>query len=687
MAKARYIVGVDVGGTFTDVFFLDEANRTISVGKVPSTRADQSIGFIAGIRSQVADLADVATVVHGTTVGTNALLERKVARTGVITTEGFRDVLEMRRRDRPKTWGLRGQFTPVIPRDLRLEVAERTLADGSVRKRVSAAQVRRAAKELLASGAEAVTIFFINSYANDSNEKVAIEALRSVWPNAYVSCSSDILPEIREFERASTTTLNAALQPVVGHYLERLENSLRQAGCEGQILIVQSNGGVMSVDTARRLPVRTALSGPAAGVIACGHLARAAGFPNVITGDMGGTSFDVSLIANGESALAAQTEIDFGMVVRTPMIEITTIGAGGGSIARVDRSGLLQIGPESAGADPGPVCYGLGNTRPTVTDANVVLGRINADRPLGTGDKARRLDVDAARRAIAREIGKPLGLDDMAAAEAILRVANARMAGAIRLVSIERGHDPKRFAYMTFGGGGALHVCAMMREVGVATGLVPRYPGITSALGCVIADMRHDFVRTLNTTLAEFDERTFGRDLAATIAEGRKVLATAAVEFEAIEPSLQLDMLYVGQTHTLAVPVPIADKQGIRREDIRAAFEASYLAAYGRLLEGIPIRVLNMRVAVTGRRRKFDLALLAPSTGSSLQESLLGERTVWSSGSPHKAPVYDRLRLPALAQISGPALFEQADATVWLEPGMRARVDALGNLIITEDTP
>ena len=483
--RARYVIGVDVGGTFTDVFFLDQQAGKAFINKVPSTgrrgghagqtakdqtagdraAGDQSDGFIAGIRSKLTDFADISTIVHGTTVATNALLERKVARTGVIHTRGFRDVLEMRRRDRPTTWGLWGQFTPLVERDLRLEVDERTLADGSIHTALDLAQVKRVARQLLAQGAESACVFFINAYANPANERRALAALRSVWPNGYVSCSSDILPEIREFERASTASLNAALQPVVGRYIERLQNNLRAQGFAGELLIVQSNGGVMSAPSACELPVRTALSGPAAGVIACAHIAREAGFPNVITGDVGGTSFDVSLIAEGESALAAQTAIGFGMVVRTPMIEITTIGAGGGSIAWVDRSGLLQVGPESAGSNPGPVCYGLGNQRPTLTDANVVLGRINAERPIG--GKLAKLDVAAARAAILRDVGKPLGLDVMAAAEAILRVANANMAGAMRLVSVERGHDPKRFAYMPFGGGGALHVCAMMREVGV----------------------------------------------------------------------------------------------------------------------------------------------------------------------------------------------------------------------------
>ena len=322
MKNPIYVVGVDVGGTFTDIFVLDEAAGTVTTVKVPSTRDDQSRGFVQGIGQRVADFAEIGTMVHGTTVGTNALLERKGARTGIITTEGFRDVLEMRRRDRPTTWGLKGSYTPVVERTDRLEVSERVLADGSVLKMVDEEEVRAQARTLAENGCEAACVFFINGYANNDNERRAVEAVRSVWPNAFVTAATEILPEIREFERVSTATLNAYLQPVVSSYLERLETALGEGGFAGELLIVQSNGGVMSAETARRYPVRTALSGPAAGVIAATAIAKAAGLDNIITCDMGGTSFDVSLVADGKAALAAQTAIDFGMVVRTPMIEI-----------------------------------------------------------------------------------------------------------------------------------------------------------------------------------------------------------------------------------------------------------------------------------------------------------------------------------------------------------------------------
>ncbi len=677
------IVGVDVGGTFTDLFALDPATGTFRTGKVPSRRGDEAAGFVDGLNA-VGGMAGLAAVVHGTTVGTNALLERKGARIGLIATRGFRDVLEMRRRDRRRTWGLWGDFVPVVDRDLRVEVDERTRADGTVLVPIDPAQVAEAGRALRARGVEAIAVAFINAYANPANERAAMAALRALWPDGHLCCSADILPEIREFERTSTTALNAYLQPVVGAYLGRLEAALGQGGFGGRFHIVQSNGGVMSTAMARSLPVRTALSGPAAGVIAAAAIARAAGFPDVITGDLGGTSFDVSLVANGQPAFAAQAAIDFGLVIRTPMVEITTIGAGGGSIARVDAGGLLQVGPESAGSVPGPVCYGAGNDRPTLTDANVVLGRINAERPIG-GALA-RLDVEAAREAIARRIGAPLGLDAVAAADAIVRVANAKMAGAIRLLSIERGHDPARFALMPFGGGGALHAGALMREVGLKATLVPRFPGVTSALGCVLADLRHDQVQTVNLMLAGLDEAALDARLAAAGEEARGVIERGGLPIEGVEVRFEADMHYVGQTHTVAVPLPFrpaGGAAGVTIGAIRTAFEAAYTAAFSRLLPEIPIRIANVRTIAIGRRPPLDLATLAPPATASRAAAERGARTVWFDGAAHQATVWSRLDLPAGAEIAGPAILEQADATIVVDPGLAARVDRLGNLVIT----
>mgnify|MGYP000008648664 FL=1 len=676
------MIGVDVGGTFTDIFVLNEAAGTARVAKVPTTRPDQSRGFLDGIKQEVSDFSQISVVVHGTTAGTNALLERKGAKTGVICTQGLRDVLEMRRRDRPRTWGLRGNFEPVVDRRNRLEVPERTLADGTVRTPVDLDAVRSAAQALQANGCESVAILFANSYANTANEEAAVALLRDIWHNQHVSASSEILPEIREFERFSTTALNAYLQPEVSGYFARLENALKADGFEGEFMIVQSNGGVMAVDTACRLPVRTALSGPAAGVIAAAYIAQSAGFENVITGDMGGTSFDVSLISAGRSMLSPQTSIDFGMVVRNPMIEITTIGAGGGSIAWVDKGGLLNIGPQSAGSNPGPVAYGLGNTRPTVTDANVFLGRIDPENPIG--GELERLDIDAAGRAIDEHVGKPLGLTTVEAAEAILKVANSRMAGAIRLVSIERGFDPKNFAFMPFGGGGALHAGAMLAEVGIARAIVPRYPGVTSAMGCVIADMRQDFVQTINSRVDMLDEAALAAFMHAHVDQGLALLDAARTNFEARELSFELDMAYVGQTHTVSVPLTVktdgSTVAAVTRAEIETAFDATYKATYGRLLQNGVRRILNLRSAVTGKRPKFDLSTLAPPEGGRVEK--IGMRKVHFGNTWYDTAIYDRLALPSGTKIVGPAILTQPDTTVLIEPHLQGRVDRFGNTII-----
>ena len=688
MPERQTVIGADVGGTFTDLFFVNEATGQCEIAKVPSVRANQTRGILKGVALGPAALTDVSLLVHGTTVATNALLERKGARTGLITTTGFRDVVEMRRRDRPDTWGLWGMFDPVIPRDLRLEVNERILADGTIHTPVDADEVKAAAKTLLENGAEAVCVFFINSYANQQNEQAAAAAVRAVWPNPHVTVASDILPEIREFERSSTAGLNAYLQPPVGDYLQHLETGLREGGLDGNVLIVQSNGGVMSVEAARSYPIRTAYSGPAAGVIAGAHIGTSAGYPNLITCDMGGTSFDVSLVANGQSALAAQTSVDFGLIIRTPMIEITTIGAGGGSIAWVDRGGILQIGPESAGSDPGPVCYGLGNERPTVTDANLVLGRINAEKPIG--GVLDRLDTDKAKEALETHVGRALGIDAMDAAEAVIRVANARMAGAIRLVSVERGHNPEAFVAMPFGGGGALHTGALIKDVGLSKALVPRYPGVTSALGCVIADMRFDRVHTINVLVDQLDITLFKREISTTILEGEDRLNESNAIFVGREHIIELDMLYVGQTHTVSVRLPVSAENmedKLRPELILEAFEATYQEAYGRLLEGLPIRIINLKIAVIGKRPKFDLSVLGPAVSASVSAAKTEEREVWIGGAWHNASVYQRLKLPENAHVPGPALLEQPDTTIFIDPDLEGVVDRFGNLVISRKIP
>jgi len=678
-SSCRYTVGVDVGGTFTDIFIFDQVSGTVEIVKTPSTIDDQSRGLVEGVAQKVPDFSQLINVVHGTTTGTNALLERKSAKTGIITTRGFRDVLEMRRRDRPTTWGLWGQFEPLIERNVRLEVDERTLADGTVLQPVALDQVQAAARALMSAGCLSVCVFFINGYANDGNERAAAEAVRRIWPNDYVTCATEILPEIREFERVSTGSINAYLQPVVSSYLDRLDTGLRRANFDGDLLIVQSNGGMMSIDTAKSYPVRTALSGPAAGVRAAQSIADATGHRNIITCDLGGTSFDVSLIADGQAALSAQSQIDFGIVIRAPMIEIVTIGAGGGSIARIDAGGFLQVGPESAGADPGPVCYGAGNEQPTLTDANLLLGRINADRPIG--GKLARLDAKAARHAIEEAIGKPLNLSAEEAAEAVLRVANAKMGGAIRLVSIERGHDPANFFAMPFGGGGALHAGALIKDCGLRGALVPRYPGVTSALGCIVADMRHDRVQTVNQLVNDIDAGRLLNEMQSAEVELRGLLDKSGVEFNTIDTIFELDMLYVGQTHTITATLDIENGL-LDRDTIGKAFDAAYKRNFGQLLEGLQNRIMNYRVAVIGRRPAFDMRLLGPAEASPASQCVIDQREVFCDGIWQSLPVYDRLSLAKGERVPGPCLLEQPDTTIFIDPGLEGYVDDVWNLVI-----
>ncbi len=677
------IVGIDVGGTFTDVVALDEADGHVRIGKVPSTRTRESAGFVAGVRSVVEDLGRLGAIVHGTTVGTNALLERTGARTAVLATEGFADVLEMRRRDRPSTWGLWGDFEPVSPRDLRLGVAERTLADGTVVATVDPDEVVAAATELLDRGAIAIAVTFLHSYADPSNEAAAAAALRAMWPNDSVSVSSEILPEIREFERTSTTTLNAYLQPVVGGYLAQIEADLAAAGFAGELLIVASNGGVMTVEAARRFPVRTALSGPAAGVGAAASIAAAVGLDDVITGDVGGTSFDVAVVSGGRPVIAPQTTIDFGLVIRTPMVEVSTIGAGGGSIAWIDRSGLLRIGPESAGGVPGPACYGMGNERPTVTDAHLVLGRINADRPIG---ERGALDVDAARAALERHVAQPLGLEVEEAAEAVFAVATSAMAGALRLVSIERGHDPSRFRLVPFGGGGGLNCCELVDDIGLAGALVPRHPGVISALGCVMADLRHDMVRTIGVGLDVLDVSALAERMAAAESAGRELVGRSGAALVGTTVRHELDMSYVGQTHAVTAPLVDAGGEPLRPQDldaaaVRHAFESTYRSVYGRLLDDVGVHVATLRSTVTGVRPEVDLRALGTSDRDG--EPTLGTRGLVIGGATVDAAVMERGVLAPGDEVAGPAVLEQPDATTVLPPGWDGVVDELGNLAVT----
>ena len=672
------LVGVDVGGTFTDLVLVDEASGEVRVAKVPTTVANQAGGVQAALAGTAAGADEVAVIVHGTTTATNALLERKGARTGLITTRGFRDVLELGRRTRPTPYGLKGNFEPLIPRDLRLEVDERVDAEGLVVTPLAPDQMREAVLRLRGQGVEALVIHFMHSYVNDAHERQAREIAAALWPNAYITVGSELLPEYREFERGTTAAINGFVQPVIDRYLRTLAAELARQGYRRELLIMQGNGGTMSVDLAARHAVSTLMSGPAAGVKAAAYTALAAGHRNIISCDMGGTSFDVGVIRDGRPALTADKELGYGLPVRVPMIDIHTIGAGGGSIARVNSAGILQVGPESAGADPGSICYGRGGEEPTITDANLLLGRLNPAGLLGV-DRAARLD--RIREIFDKKIGAHLGLGPDEVASAIVRVANDKMAGAIRLVSLQRGHDPRDFVLFAFGGAGPLHAVALARELAIPRVLVPARPGITSALGCLVADVRHDFVKTVNQGVLRLDLAEAHRILASQVDEGRRMLASEGVEVETVTVQHEADMQFVGQTHVLTVPVARTD---FAREDLVRAFEAAYWERFEVELREMRAQVVSLRTAVIGRRRPVSLqgliALEAAPAGGAVPAA---RRRAWFDGQWRDAPVYRREQLGIGAELIGPAIVEQLDSTTVIEPGDRVRVDALGNLEIT----
>ena len=670
MSRADKVVGVDVGGTFTDLILMGPEG--LRVAKVPTTPQNQAFGVFAALEATGVPLAEVASIVHGTTATTNAMLERKLATAGLITTRGFRDVIELGRRTRPQPYGLKGWFEPLIPRERRLEVTERLDATGQVIAALDEDKVRAAALALRAAGCDSLVIHFLHSYVNPAHERRAAEIAAEVWPNGYITQGHAILSEYREYERGVTAAVNACIQPVLDLYISRLREGLAERGYPRDLLVMQGNGGTVSSGIVAEAAVKTVMSGPASGVMAAAYTAKAAGIENVITYDMGGTSCDVGLIRGGVPEVSSELELEYALPIHVPMVDVHTIGAGGGSLAAVDDAGILQVGPESAGADPGPICYGRGGTRPTITDANLLLGRLNPEALLAVDTP---VSLDDLRATFARDLGETLGLDAEAAAAAVLRIANDRMAGALRLVSLSRGHDPRDFALFAFGGAGPLHASALAKELGVPRVLVPARPGITNALGCLAADLRHDYVNTVNRPVAELDENLVRETLEAQVAEGRATLEREGVEIEGITLLHSADMQFQGQSHILTVPIAEAS---VTRDQLQADFEAAYWTRFEVELPEIRAVLVNLNTAVIGRRRGVDLQTLAPLETNAPAT----RRRVWFAGGWQETPIYRRGQLPPGSRIDGPAIVEQLDTTTVVEPGDRVEADALGNLIL-----
>jgi N-methylhydantoinase A len=671
------VAGIDVGGTFTDLILVDN-RRGVRVAKVPTTVENQAFGVIDALNGTGVDPADLDLIVHGTTTTTNAVLERRLAKTGMITTRGFRDVIELGRRTRPQAYGMTGSFVPVIPRNLRLEVGERVEASGAVRHALDEEETRAAVQQLLAAGCESLVIHFLHAYANPAHERRAAEIAAETWPNGYITTGHSLLSEAREFERGVTASVNASVQPILERYVRRLRGELERLGYRRDVLIMNGNGGMISARFVALEAAKTVMSGPASGVIAAAYTGARAGHRNLVTYDMGGTSTDVALILDAEPAVSNETEIEYAMPIHVPMVAVHTVGAGGGSIARVDASGLIQVGPASAGASPGPICYGRGGREPTITDANLLLGRLDPKRLLAVDAP---VTVEEVRRIFEEKIGFPAGLDAIEAAGAVLKLGNLKMAGAIRMVSVGRGHDPRDFALFAFGGAGPLHACALARELGLPMVLVPARPGITNALGCVVADLRHDFVNTVNQPVPLLDEALMKAVLGRQAEEGRALIAKEAIEPETIRTMHSADMQFVGQTHILNVPLPSAD---VSREMLQTLFEKAYYARFRVELPEIRANLVNLNTSVIGVRPAVDLGRLIDPEGraATLDEARREIRTVWWNGEWLETPVYQRDRLPLDATVRGPAIIEQMDATTVLEPGDVARSDPDGNLLI-----
>jgi len=674
------IVGVDVGGTFTDLVLFDTETESVKIAKVPSTPENQAFGVMQALESAGATMETLNTVIHGTTITTNALLERKISRVGLITTQGFRDVLELGRRTRPKPYGMTGSFECIIPRELRLEVRERVDCDGEIVEELNEADVRKAVEQLLESGVEAVIIHFLHSYKNDIHERKTEEIVKGLWPNPFITRGSALVSEFREYERGTTAAINAAIQPVLHRYIERLQQKLKEGGYSRDLLVMQGNGGTVSSRIVSTDAVKTVMSGPASGVMASAYTASKSGFDRVVTYDMGGTSCDVGLIVNGIPQVTSELEIEYAMPIHVPMVDVHTIGAGGGSLAWVNDAGLLQVGPESAGAQPGPICYGRGGQKPTITDANLVLGRLNPDALLSVDNP---VSLETVRELMQEQVGAQLGLEDAeATAAAIMQIANMNMGGALRLVSLARGHDPRDFALFAFGGAGPLHAVALAKELGIPKVLVPMRPGITNAVGCVVADVRHDYVNSINVPLALAEMDQVDAIFNAQIEAGKTIIESEGIEIEEMIIIHNVDMQFQGQTHILNFPV---NDTKLTRESLQTAFEKAYWNRFEVELPEIRAVLVNLHTAVIGRRKPVPLTSLISTTEqkAQIEDCKTGIRQVWFESGWKETPIYKRESLSIKARFKGPAIIEQLDTTIIVEPENQVEVDLDGNLIIS----
>ena len=690
-------IGIDIGGTFTDAALVDGETGAIRVVKVLTTPEDPAQGFMAALERGLAECQatgrDVAAVVHATTVATNAIIEGKTARVGMLVTRGFRDILEIGRQIRSRLYDVHLQKpAPLVPRRFSLEVTERLDHEGRVLQPLDLDEVRQAARRLRHDDVEAVVVCLLHSYLNPAHERAVAEIVRAELPDVFLSVSSDVCPEYREYLRASTTAVNAAVMPIVSRYVDALESRLHALGAVAPFYVMQSNGGVMTSSSAKARPVYMVESGPAAGVIAAGAIAAPYGYKNVMSFDMGGTTAKVGLIQDGQLRLSTEIEVGAqsvtplgegrggGYPIRTPVIDLVEVGAGGGSEAWIDAGGALRVGPRSAGARPGPACYGRGGTTPTITDANLVLGRLNPAFFLG-GEMA--LDAGAARKAIADRVAAPLALDPIAAAAGIVEIANAHMIGAMRLVSVQRGYDPRQFVLVAFGGAGPLHANALARELGIPAVLVPPNPGIASAVGMLMTDLRHEFVTTRRVRLDALTPEALESLFADFLVEGSARLDRDGVPASDRQMLRSVDLRYHGQSFELSIAVPAGSLTVADVGRLRAEFDAAHERAYGYAAPEDAVELVNVRLAaigVTPRPRRAPL----PPGGRDAAKALKGTREVWFAeiGGWRNTNVLDRAKLLSGNVIGGPAIVEEHDASTLVHPGWEATVDQHGNLVV-----
>jgi len=692
-------LGVDIGGTFTDLVWVDDATGEVRVGKLLTTPKDPAQAVEQGVLRLLEDAgavpAGVRALIHGTTLATNALIERKGARTGLLTTAGFRDALEIGREGRYDMYDLFiDPPAPLVPRHLRLEVEERLNADGSVRRPLDVASARVAIGRLLAEGIEAVAISLLHAYRNPVHEEALVRLVTEMAPGLPVTCSSEVVPEIREYERTSTTAANVYVMPLMARYLDDLERKIADMGIPGGFYIMLSSGGIATPATAKRVPVRLVESGPAAGALAAARAARQAGEDRLLSFDMGGTTAKACVIDRGEPLLAREFEVaradrfkkGSGLPIRVPVIELIEIGAGGGSVARLDRMNLLKVGPDSAGADPGPACYALGGREPTVTDADLVLGYLDPDFFLGG---RMRLDVDAARRAITDFVGKPMGFDLARAAWSVHRVVNENMAAAARIHGIERGKDLRAYPLFAFGGAGPVHGWNVGRILKVPRVLVPFGAGAASALGLLAAPLAFDFVRTASQRLDQADWPGINRLFAVMEAEGRAVLREAGIADADMTFRRTAEMRYVGQGHEVEGPVPSGPLGPESLAALTSGFEDAYRALYHRTPMGVPIEALNWRLVVSGPEAGVRISSSVSGGPSKRGEAALQvpqpkrARNAYfpEAGGYVDTPVYDRYALTPGMAFAGPAIIEERESTTVIGTGARIRVDAARTLV------